>query len=186
MGGTAKEDGLLGVTKKVTYWELSLWRERVASPNHEDIERSSRGRATWTPDPLIDVDPKLSVVAGAGDSQHVGLGAVQNSLSLKSTSCKWHGVEGMSNAKERTLTNTVYLANVFGSFAKGSAKGSNTRCNLPNAWHSWWLTWTSAWPYNLQRLRLSLVMRLKYTNGLCNFVFHNDGQQNPMYLGVSG
>ena len=84
----------------------------------KDIGRSHIGCASPTSDPLVDVDPKIVDISDNAGSQHVRDSSTHSPLSLKFASSMRHGVAEKSNAKKRTLTDTIYLANAINNIAK--------------------------------------------------------------------
>ena len=87
----------------------------------EDVGRSHIGCVSPTSDPLVDVDPETVDIPDNASSQHVRDNSTNNPLSPKSASYMRHGDAGKSNARKRTLTDTIFLANAINSFVEGTA-----------------------------------------------------------------
>lgn len=124
MGGSAKGDGLEGGMDQ----GRSTWQEDTGT--NERVQETQRDRLPSSPPIAVDEDD-----GDVGDPEHVtpppgiahdsqgsvgGEGSVPVGDSPRTASCKKPGVSGKANARKRSLTDTVYLANAIASFAEGS------------------------------------------------------------------
>ena len=124
MGGTAKGDGLVGGCDqgRPSWGEPAHGESSVPIAHAEDIGGSHIGRVPPTPDHLGDVDLETVDTPDITGSQHVRGRSMHSPLSPKFASCMRPGVVGKSNAKKRTFTDTISLANTISSFTEGTTK----------------------------------------------------------------